>query len=178
MVNTSARVGFDALHSRGFSRLPIARTSNSSKFETCVSVFAIVEAASIILAAFAAKVLYIDFFVGPTQPSWPYLATAPLLATTLYLFLKRAGFYDPAALGQPVVAYGRIFGALVTSFLVLLGILYVLKFADWYSRGWFLTWFGISAILLTTIRTVGMHYVRRMVAQGKIRQRIAMFGTT
>lgn len=147
-----------------------------SKIDTCVSVLAIFEAASIILAASAAKFLYIDLFIGRLQPWWPYLAPAPLLATTLYLFLKRANLYDPSSVSQPAVPYGRIFGALVTSFLLLLGILYILKVADWYSRGWFLTWFGISAFLLITVRIVGMHHVRRMVAQGRIRQRIAMFG--
>ncbi len=176
MVNTSARVEFDALSSRQFFGLPISGKSDLSKFETCVCVFAIFEAAAVILAAAAAKFLYIDLFFGPIQPWWPYLVPAPMLAVTLYLFLKRAGLYDSDALGQPVVAYGRILGALVTSFLLLLGILYVLKFADWYSRGWFLTWFGISALLLITVRFVGMHYVRRMVAQGRIRQRIAIFG--
>ncbi|MFA5956083.1 undecaprenyl-phosphate glucose phosphotransferase [Hyphomicrobium sp.] len=145
--------------------------------ETCVSVFAVVEASAVILAAIAAKFLYIDLFIGPSQPWWPYLALAPVLAVTLYLFLKRAGLYDTDALGEPVVAYGRIFGALLTSFLLLLGILYVLKFADWYSRGWFLTWFGISSFLLSTTRAVGMHYIRRMVAQGGLRQRIAIFGS-
>lgn len=176
MANTSARVEFDTLRRRQFFRLPVAWASKFSKRDTCVSVLAIFEALSVILAACAAKFLYLDLFIGRMQPWWPYLAPAPLLAATLYLFLKRADLYDSSSIGQTVVPYGKIFGVLVTSFLLLLGILYILKFADWYSRGWLLTWFGISAFLLITVRIVGMHYVRRKMAQGKIRQRIAMFG--
>lgn len=176
MANTSARVELGALPRQHLSRLPRTWASIFSKLDTCVSVLAISEAASVILAAAAAKFLYIDLFIGRLQPWWPYLAPAPLLATTLYLFLKRADLYDPSSVSRTAVPYGRIFGALVTSFLLLLGILYILKVADWYSRGWFLSWFVISALLLITVRIVGMHCVRRMVAQGRIRQRIAMFG--
>ncbi|MBY0561312.1 MAG: undecaprenyl-phosphate glucose phosphotransferase [Hyphomicrobium sp.] len=176
MANTSARVELGGLPRQKLSRLPRAWASMFSKIETCVSVLAIFEAASVILAAAAAKFLYIDLFIGRLQPWWPYLAPAPLLATTLYLFLKRADLYDASSVSQPAVPYGRIFGVLVTSFLLLLGILYILKVADWYSRGWFLSWFVISALLLITVRIVGMHCVRRMVTQGRIRQRIAMFG--
>ncbi len=131
MADTSARVEFDALPSRALSRLPVDRAPKLLKFGTCVSALAIFEAASVILAACAAKFLYIDLFIGRMQPWWPYLAPALLLAATLYLFLTRASLYDSSSVGQPVVAYGRIFGALMTSFLLLLGILYVLKLADW-----------------------------------------------
>ena len=176
MANTNARVEFDVLRNRQLPGSLAAGAQSFSKFETCVSVLAIFEAAAVILAAFAAKFLYIGLFIGHPQPWWPYLAPAALSATTLYLFLKRAGLYNSSAVAQSVVPYGRIFGALVTSFLLLLGILYALKFSDWYSRGWFLMWFGMSAFLLISARIVGMRYVRRMVAQGRIRQRIAMFG--
>jgi len=178
MADTSAHVEeFEALRAQRFSRAPIARAGILSKFGTCIAVFAIVEAASVILAAFLAKYLYLDVFTSRIQPTWPYLAPAPLLAIALYLFLKQAGLYDSNALDQPVVAFGRILGALASSFLILLGILYILKFADWYSRGWFLTWFGICAIALITTRIVGPKLVRRAVARGRLRQRIAMFGT-
>ncbi|HET6389423.1 undecaprenyl-phosphate glucose phosphotransferase [Hyphomicrobium sp.] len=176
MANTSARVEFGGPHSRGISRGLAAAADSLSKFDTCIAALAILEAAVVIFAAAAAKFFYIHLFIGNPQPWLPYLGPAPLLASTLYLFMKRAGLYDSSAVTQPVVPYGRIYGTLVTSFLLLLGILYTLKFADWYSRGWFLMWFGMSAFLLITVRIFGMHYLRRMVAQGRIRQRIAIFG--
>lgn len=177
MADSSVRVEFDAVNAQQFSRAPEARETVLSEFGTCIAIFEIAEAVSVILAALVAKLLYIDLFSGQIQESWPYLAPAPLLALTLYLFLKQTGLYDAAALNQPVVAYGRIFGALATSFLIALGILYILKFADWYSRGWFLMWFSLSAVALITVRIVGMQLVRRMVASGKLRHRIALFGT-
>lgn len=176
MVNTSVRVGFEAVHSRQFSRASGGvRNFALSKFATCVAVFEVAEALAVVTAAVAAKILYIDFV--SVQPTWPYLAPAPLLALTLYAFLKHSGLYDSSVLLQRVVPYGQIFGALTSSFLIVLGILYVLKFADWYSRGWFLTWFSLSSASLITVRIVGMHLLRGMVANGRLRARIALFGT-
>ncbi len=160
-------VEFDSSAWRGFF----------SKFDTCIAVFAMAELASVVFAAYVAKLLYIDLFLAVPQPGWPYLAPAFLLAFTLYIFLKQAGLYDASAINEPVVGYGKIWGALATSFLVLLGILYVLKFADWYSRGWFLTWFALSSCALIAVRIAGMRRVRRLVIDGRLRQRVAMYGT-
>jgi putative colanic acid biosynthesis UDP-glucose lipid carrier transferase len=178
MTDASACTEFDVLSRQQFSGLSKPKNCNTLKFETCVTVFAIVEAASVIVSAVVAKFLYLYLAIGQIQPSWPYLAPAPLLAVSLYLFLKQSGLYDPASLNQRTVAFGRIFGALATSFLVVLGILYVLKFADWYSRGWFLLWFALSAICLLTTRVVGLRLVRQAVAAGKLHERIAIFGTS
>jgi len=100
MANSSARVEFGALRRRQLFRLPITLASKFSKLDTSVSMFAIFEALSVILAACAAKFLYLDLFIGRIQPWWPYLAPAPLLASTLYLFLKRADLYDTSFVGQ------------------------------------------------------------------------------
>jgi putative colanic acid biosynthesis UDP-glucose lipid carrier transferase len=177
MTDASACTEFDVLSRDRFSGLSKTKNYSTLKFETCVSVFAVVEAASVMFSAVAAKYLYLYLVIGQIQPSWPYLLPAPLLAASLYLFLKQAGLYDPAALNDSVVAFGRIFGALAISFLVVLGILYLLKFADWYSRGWFLLWFALCAVSLTLTRTVGLRLVHRAVANGTLRQRVAIFGT-
>ena len=177
MADSGAHFEYEILRTQRPPRTWIARHNILSTFDNCIIALALAEATSIIFAAFASKLLYIDLLLGQAQPIWPYLAPAPLLAVALYLSLKRAGLYGAGALLQPVVAYGRIFGELVKSFFVLLGILYILKDADWYSRGWFLTWFGLSGIALISVRIAGMRRVRQFVAQGQLRQRIAMYGS-
>lgn len=158
-------------------RGPIAWRHIFSRFDPCITLIAIVEAASVVFAAYAAKLLYLSIFLHIEQPEWPYLGPACLLALILYLSLKQAGLYDVSSISGHIVPYGKIWGALATSFLVLLGILYVLKFADWYSRGWFLSWFALSSVLLIAVRVSAMERIRQLIASGRLRERVALFGT-
>lgn len=158
-------------------RGPVNWRSIFSKFDTCITFVAIAEAASVVFAAYTAKLIYFGFFLRLEQADWPYLAPACLLALVLYLFLKQAGLYDVTTISDPIIPYGKIWGALATSFLVLLGILYVLKFADWYSRGWFLTWFALTSCMLFAVRVAAMGRIRQLVADGRLRQRVALYGS-
>lgn len=171
MTNNSADVEFGELGR------PILWRDVFYKFATCITLIAIAEAASVVSAAYAAKVLYFGLFLHLEQSDWPYLGTAFLLAFILYLFLKQAGLYDVSAVSGHIIPYGKIWGSLVTSFLILLGILFVLKFADWYSRGWFLSWFALSGVLLILVRICAMARIHRLVTSGRLRQRVALFGT-
>jgi len=148
-----------------------------SKFGNYVSAIALFEAVTVFLAAVAAKLIYIDLSLDANQPADLYLIAALLECVTLYLFLKQAGLYEPAALVEPVVSYGKLVGALATSFLVVLGMLYIAKASGIYSRGWFLLWFAFSAIALTGVRMLAMRRLRQLVAEGYLRQRVALFGT-
>lgn len=147
-----------------------------AEFEKCIRAVAMAEAAAVILASVVAKVLYIDLILAQTQSTWLYVAPAPLLALTLYLFLKQERLYDSAALLEPKSGYGKLLGALAMSMLVLLGILYACKTAEFYSRAWIFTWFALSAISLITVRVIAMRCIRTMVAKGRLRLRIAVFG--
>jgi len=177
MADSSVRAEFGALRSQQLPRVRLRHESIFSSFGACAAALEITEAATVIMTALAAKYLYFDLFSHQVQPFLPYVALGPLLGITLYLFMKQAGLYEAPALDQPIVAYGRIFGALASSFLIVLGLLYVLKFADWYSRGWFLTWFALSTIALITVRIVSVRLVKRMIADRTLRHRIALFGT-
>jgi Undecaprenyl-phosphate glucose phosphotransferase len=150
---------------------------SSLKFDDFIKSCAFAEAASLILAAVVSKYLYIDLFLAQDQDVWLYLLPAPLMAVTLYLFMKQADLYDASALTGPVVAYGKLLGALGMSFLVVLGILYVLKSAEWYSRGWFLTWFALSSLALIAVRVATKKRIRQMVSSARLRRRVAIYGT-
>ena len=116
MAESGAHFEYEIVRTQRPPRTWIARHNFLSTFDNRIIALALAEATSIIFAAFASKLLYIDLLLGQAQPIWPYLAPAPLLAVTLYLSLKRAGLYGAGALLQPVVAYGRIFGELVKWF--------------------------------------------------------------
>lgn len=157
---------------------PIARHKTFlSKLENYITACAVAESVAVIVAAAVAKFLYIDLFLGQSQGIALYLLPAPLLALTLYLLLKQSGLYEPRAMLGPVVGYGRLWGALAISALIVLGILYIFKAAEVYSRGWFLTWFALSAAGLVMVRVKARRRVRDMVSAGRLHKRIAIFGT-
>ncbi len=148
-----------------------------SKFETGIAAYAAVEAVSVVFAAILAKIFYIDFYLSQNQSLGPYLVPAALLAVTLYLFLKQAGLYDIGALVGSIVGYGKLWGALAISMLIVLGTLYISKTAEDYSRGWFLTWFALSAATLVAVRVAAMRRFRHMISTGRLRRRMAIFGS-
>lgn len=164
----------------GGHRSPILDTPwsrPSLKFSHFINAFAVAEAVAIVLTAALSKWLYIDLVLGQVQEVWLYLLPAPLLCVSFYLFMKQAGLYETRALTEPTIACGRLWGALAMSLLVVLGILYMFKTAEWYSRGWFATWFVINAGVLFAMRAIAKRRVREMVMSGRLVRRVAIFGT-
>ena len=150
----------------------------ASPFRMCQATFALGQAASIIIAAVLAKFVYIDIFLGQQQSILLYMGPTLILVFTLYLFFKAMSLYEIDALVEPVAGIGKIWGGLALSFLVLLGILYLFKIAEIYSRGWILCWFAFSAIGLVMVRWMAMLCVQQLFETGTLRRRIALFGTS
>ena len=148
-----------------------------SRIGTFTALLAMSEAAAVVGAAALAKLVYLTAILGESQSIGLYLAPAILLAAILHLFLKQADLYDPDVLGDTVVGYGQLCGALAMSLLVLLGVLYFFKVTEIYSRGWILIWFATSAVGLIAVRVVAKKIFRRMVAARRLRRRVALFGT-
>jgi len=147
------------------------------KLANCVRLIACGDAIAITFAAVAAKVLYIDLYLGEPQSWFSYLALTPLLALTVLAFLRLDGFYELRTLNSEVIGYGRLLGALGMSMLLLIGVLYLFKVAEIYSRGWFITWALLSAVFLVWGRVIANARVRKIVAQGRLYQRAALFGS-
>ena len=139
--------------------------------------FILSEIMTVIVAATAAKIAYINLYLGQTQPILPYIIPAILLGITFHYCAKQAGLYESTALVAPVVSYGKLLAATALAFLILLGILYILKISEEVSRGWFLTWFVLTAASLFALRAVATRRVRHLVASGALRHKIAIVGT-
>jgi Undecaprenyl-phosphate glucose phosphotransferase len=131
----------------------------------------------VILAGGAAKLLYINIALGNTQDNLPYLAPAVVLAVALHYFYKQIGLHQIDALIGPTIGFGRIWAGLVLAFMVLLGGLYLLKVADFYSRGWFLTWFALSAVALVVLRWFFMRSMQSLMRTGQLTRQFAVLGT-
>ena len=132
------------------------------------------EALAIILAAVAAKLLYIDWYLGASQSIFQFIPPTLLLAAIVTVLFLRMGLDAFEAVVAPVLGYGRLVGGLAFAFLVLLGILYVSKLAEEYSRGWYLCWFVLSAVGLITVRSLARLWLDKLAAQGRLSIRTAL----
>jgi Undecaprenyl-phosphate glucose phosphotransferase len=149
----------------------------ASKIGTFTSMLAVAEIAAIAVAAVVAKLVYIDLVLEQSQPLAPYLALAVPLAPILFLSFKQSNLHSPDTLADPVVGYGKLCGAVGIAFLILLGVLYIFKVAEDYSRGWFLLWFATSTLAVISVRVFAKRTFHRMVAARRLQKRIAIFGT-
>lgn len=155
-----------------------ARTGRkASQLKTFQSLLALAQIVAVVGSAIVAKLIYIDLVLGQAQPIITYLWPALLLGCILHLFMKQTDLYDPDILGDIVVGYGKLCGALVMSLLVLIGALYLFKIAEDFSRGWFLVWFATSAVALIAVHVMAKKFFRHLVAAKRLQQRVALFGS-
>ena len=134
------------------------------------------QVAAILVASIVAKLLYIDLWLGHQQDMLAYILPAiPLGVASCYIFI-RMKLFDVATLSLPTIGFGNLLGGLLLSFLFVLGLLYLVKIVDFYSRGWFICWFFVSAILVVALRWQAMQQYRRLCQSGQLQERIAVFG--
>jgi Undecaprenyl-phosphate glucose phosphotransferase len=160
------------------SRGPFGRSLAAPALQRhCLQFLALVQAVVVILAGGGAKLLYLDIALGNTHDNLPYLGPAVVLAIALHYFYKQIGLHQVDALMAPTIGFGRIWAGLVLAFMVLLGGLYLLKWADFYSRGWFLTWFALSAVSLVLVRWAFVRGIQALVRTGQFTRNFAVLGT-
>ncbi|MGQ0458012.1 MAG: undecaprenyl-phosphate glucose phosphotransferase [Hyphomicrobium sp.] len=139
---------------------------------------AVAEFAIVLAASFLAKAIYVDVFYGPEQPFFPYLALAIGLGVTVSLVFDQMGLYGETTLASRVIGFGKVWGGLATSILILLGVLYLLKISDDFSRGWMLLWFVITALAIVVVRARSLAWVEKKREAGALRDRVALIGTS
>jgi Undecaprenyl-phosphate glucose phosphotransferase len=155
----------------------IGSLSSAALERHCLQVLALTQAFAVILAGGLAKIIYLDLALGMPQSHAAYLAPALVLAIALHYAFKQIGLHRTDALRGPTIGFGRIWAALAVAFLLLLGGLYVLKIADYYSRGWFISWFALSAIALVFVRWAFMRGLQALTESGRLTRRFAVLGT-
>jgi len=132
---------------------------------------------AIVVAAVAAKAFYIDFLVGPHYSILLYVVPAVFLAMAFHIFSNLLRLHQIDVLLGRTIWICAVWGALALSFLVLLGGMYLLKLGEMYSRGWFLTWFALSAVSLVAIRSYAIYCIRGLFETRRLSRYFAIYGT-
>jgi putative colanic acid biosynthesis UDP-glucose lipid carrier transferase len=155
----------------------IGSPSRSLSLNAAQRAIALSEFGLVLGAGLLSKLLYLDLILRH-DPGWlPYLAISLGLGLTLHVTYKQMGLYDIERLSGPDLNFGKIFGGLIISFLIVLGVLYALKQVEDVSRGWVLVWLALAAIFIIPVRAGMSSHIMRAIAAGRLRRRIAIIGT-
>jgi Undecaprenyl-phosphate glucose phosphotransferase len=138
---------------------------------------AIGEALIIMLCAIVAKLTYVDQVIASGQPMAPHAQMGIFTAGAAYFVLRSLGLYEPGELVRPTISTPKILLGVLFSFLLLVSVLFLLKVSDSYSRGWMVSWLLLSMAALMAERRFSRHFVAKLVAEGRVRQRVAVYGT-
>lgn len=154
-----------------------SQVAPKGRLSTHLLIFLVSDFLSIVLSGIIVKFVYIDLFLNSQEGSLKYIVLSVSLGAICCLFFEQLEMYKAELLPAPLIGFGKLWGSLGLSFLLLLGILYVLKASDLYSRGWMLSWFVLSAGALVLTRLWTTRYLRNQVRIGKLKHSVAVFGT-
>ncbi|MCW5701077.1 MAG: undecaprenyl-phosphate glucose phosphotransferase [Bradyrhizobium sp.] len=142
--------------------------------EDAVGVF---DALVICVAAVVAKWFYIGFVLQSDQDVIPYAAVGAVGAIVAALAFHFQGLYAFEILARPRGQTRRLLAGLVLTALAVVTAGYFLKIGEDYSRGWFISWISLSALMLLAFHLALGRMLRRWTADGLFARRVLVYGS-
>lgn len=131
-----------------------------------------------VATAALAKFIYLDLILETHQPWVPYIWPTAILALIIHTVFRECKLSDFETLLAPRVSFGTMVGAVLRSVLTLIGILFIFKAAEYYSRGWLIIWTLSTIVGLIGVQLLMMRRAQRSLEAGVLRRRIAVIGTS
>ena len=138
---------------------------------------AIIEASLVFASGLLTKMLYLDLLLRTDQPSLPFAGAAAVASILTYVVFRQCGMYEPQRYVERPLDLWGVGRTLTLVFLLVMALLFVLKSAEAFSRGWIAIWFTTSYGLLATTRAVASLYAGKLLAEGRLTKRVAIFGS-
>ncbi len=138
---------------------------------------AIVFPAGVILSALAAEIFYFDVILHSSAPGSFYLGAGVLAAMTMAMIGSLSNLNSIPSIIAGETKARLILTTVSLSFLLLLGLLYLLKLSDHFSRAWFAIWYAFSVGFLLTARLGILLWARLLRAETRLLQRVAVYGS-
>lgn len=136
-----------------------------------------VDGATIFAAALLAKWLYIAQVLDVAQSSAPYAVAGAVGSALAVAMFRYQGLYGFDILSSARGQARRVLFGLLFAALVLVGVAYLLKISEQYSRGWFAIWFAISAILVLSVHYTGARILQWLGALGAFARNVVIYGS-
>ncbi len=140
-----------------------------------IDVLGLCEFAAIIVAAFVAKILYIEFGLNDgLQSNRSYLLAGAVGGVLTVFMLRSQKLYERKAILEWDNVLGSLLRATTVSFLLLLAVAYLLKISTDFSRGWFIVWYALALLAVTSLRMMASHAFTWLAKTGRITRRMAV----
>ena len=153
------------------------QANTAGRLRSYLPLLIVVDLLAIVVTGAAAKYLYLDLYLGSDDWLAQYLIVSIALAALTALFYEQMELYKSDTLSSPILGFGKLWGGLALAFLILLGILFVFKISDNFSRGWMLTWLALSAIAVVIGRWQVLALLKSRIQTGNLRHSVAVYGT-
>jgi len=151
---------------------PVLRIPSSMVLD----VLMLFEIGLVVASAALAKVLYIALFLESDQAHQPYLVAGLAGGVAVHYMMRSRGLHEPSAIFAWVWRLGELLVSIGMAFLIIIALAYLLKISANYSRGWLLTWLGLSAVLLIASRPISARVLSWLASTGYTSRRIAVVG--
>ncbi len=139
-----------------------------------LDVLAFAEVGLVVLAALLAKYLYIANVLGVSQPVELYIFAGAAGGLTIYYVARSHGLHERAAFLDGAARWRDVLFCVGLSFLVLIALAYLLKLSSDYSRGWLLTWLGLTSLFVLAGRSASARVLAWLTAAGSAVRRVAI----
>lgn len=136
-----------------------------------------VDAAVIFAASLLAEFTYISLYLGQTQALQPYAAVGAGGAVAATFLLRKQGLYNVTLLSSFRGQLRRIATGLFLTSLLLVGTGFLLKVSEGFSRGWFLTWFGVALVGLVVVHLLVVRVLQWLAAHGWFSRQAVIYGS-
>ena len=153
------------------------QANTAGRLRSYLPLLIFVDLLAITITGAAAKYIYVDFYLGSDEWLVEYLIVSIALAALTALFYEQMELYKSDTLSSPILGFGKLWGGLALAFLILLGLLFLLKISDNFSRGWMLTWLALSAIGVVLCRWQVLTLLKSRIQTGALRHSVAIYGT-
>ena len=163
--------------SEAASRGRVKHVAPARRLHAYLPLLILVDFLAIVIAGAAAKIIYLDMILATDEWLAKYMIVSVALAATAALFYEQMELYKSDTLSSPILGFGKLWGGLALSFLILLGILFLLKISDGFSRGWMLSWLILSAITVVYGRWQVTRLLKNRIKTGRLRHAVAIYGT-
>jgi Undecaprenyl-phosphate glucose phosphotransferase len=131
---------------------------------------------TVILAGVVALSLWSERILASQTPV--YGRTMLMGALIFALVAEIMGTYDVDCHFSMRKAWERVLGSWMVTGLFLITIGFLMKVSEDFSRGWAVTWFVTSAVMLAGTRAAMTLWIRRLKGQGVFNSRVAIYGAS
>lgn len=160
----------------GHVEWPKEGTRTSVPIDLVVFVVRALEFLTVILAGIVAVYFWADRI---STLSIRVYGQSMLLGALIYaLVAEIMGAYDVDCHFSVRRAWQRVLSSWVVTGLFLVTIGFLMKVSEDYSRGWALTWFAVTAVMLAGTRAAMTMWIRRLKGQGVFNSRVAIYGAS